>query len=138
MAKGNDDASARAVALARESDRRKKCCITQKLVLISTPLPGKPRSVLVKGRFKFWLMDGLAIPHTVAPSSNSKKNKGRNREINIHFIPALVNDNYSAKIGPFSCCRPRVISNLANHLASAFKGMQQAADSTVIPAHEGA
>jgi len=78
-------------------------------------------------------------PAPVTPSSNSKRtNKGKDRGIDNLFTSASVNDNHSAKVGSFWRHRPRVISNLASHLASAFKGMQQAGDSKVSPAHEGA
>jgi len=112
-------------------------CITQKLVSVNTSFPGKSRNVLVNGRFKIWLMDGFSTFLNSTLSNNSKKtNKRKDHEINNLFIPASVNDNHSEKVGSLLHYRPRVYSTPVNHLASAFKGMQQAGDSMVIPAHE--
>ena len=74
-------------------------------------------------------------PAPVTTSSNYSKrtNKRKDHEINNLFIPASVNDNYPAKVGSFLRHRPRVISNLASHLASALKGVQQFGDSKVSP-----
>jgi len=82
--------------------------------------------------------EGLSMqshpPAPATPSNYSKRtNKRKNYEINNLFIPASVNDKHSAKVGSFLRHRPRVISNLASHLASALKGVQQFGDSKVSP-----
>jgi len=75
-------------------------CITQKLALTITPLPGKSCSVPLSGQFKFWLIDDFSTFSNSTPSKNSKKtNKRKDHEINNLFMPASVNDNYSAKVG---------------------------------------
>ena len=127
-------ASANAAVPARESDRRMDCCITQKLVLINTALPGKSCSVLVRGRFKFWLMDGFSTFLNSTPSNYSKRtNKRKDHGINNLFIPASVNDNHSEKAGSLLHYRPRGILVLANHLALVLKSVQLAVDSKTAP-----
>ncbi len=79
-------------------------------------------------------MPQAAAPPITYPSNNSKRtNKRKDHEINNLFIPASVNDNYSAKVGSLLHYRPRGISVPDSHLALALKGMQQVGDSQVSP-----